>query len=177
MRPPHTWVSAVVTATVLLIGCSQNTPETLLASAKVYLANADNKAALIQLKNVLQKDPNVAEARFLLGKALLDSGDPVSAEKELRKARELNYPAEQVVPVLARALVRIGQFQKPADEFGQVRLSTPESNAELHTAIADGQRALDNLDAARRGYEKALNARPDYVPARVGSARLLARSG
>ena len=172
------WAVAITTTvTVLLIGCSQDTSESLLASAKAYIAKPDNKAAVIQLKNALQKNPNQAEARFLLGKILLDSGDPAGAEKELRKARELNYPPEQVVPPLARALVRIGQFQKPHDEFGEVTLATAEANAELQTAIADGQRAQGKTNAAQRAYDKALAASPAYAPARLGTAQLMAGTG
>lgn len=33
--------------------------------------------------------PDLAEARFLLGKALLDEGNPTAADVELRKAAEL----------------------------------------------------------------------------------------
>src|SRR4051812_3780126 len=58
------------------------TPETLLASAKALLVQNDHRGAVIQLKNALQKRPNFPEARYLLGRSLLDSGDIVSAEKE-----------------------------------------------------------------------------------------------
>src|SRR5687767_10964848 len=104
--------TAVIAAALFIGGCggtSTSSPEALLASAKDYLAKNDNKSAIIQLKNALQSKPNVAEARFLLGTALLATGDANSAEKELRKALELNYPAEQVIPPLARALVLVGQ--------------------------------------------------------------------
>ena len=52
-----------------MVGCADD-PEALVASAKALLAKNDNSAAIIQLKNALQKDPDIAEARFLLGKAL-----------------------------------------------------------------------------------------------------------
>src|SRR6266540_1643655 len=91
---------------VLLIGCTGNSPEALLASAKELLAKNDSKAAVIQLKNVLQKKPDTAEARFLLGKILLEGDDAAAAERELRKARDLNYPPGEVNPLLARALVK-----------------------------------------------------------------------
>ena len=50
-------------------------PDALLSSAKDYLAKNDRKAAVIQLKNALEKRPDFAEARFLLGQTLLGAGD------------------------------------------------------------------------------------------------------
>ena len=79
---------AAVTAALLITACGGDNPDTLLASARDYLAKNDAKAAVIQIKNVLQNAPNSAEARYLLGKALMASGDPAGAEVELRKAME-----------------------------------------------------------------------------------------
>ena len=84
----HTVFSTLLVA--LLLGCSEK-PEAMLSSAKDYLAKNDSKAAVIQIKNALQSNPNLPEARYMLGTALLNSGDPVGAETELRKALELNY--------------------------------------------------------------------------------------
>lgn len=166
---------AAIVAT-LLAGCSSDTAQSLLASAKTYLAKNDNKAAVIQLKNALQKDGNLAEARFLLGKALLDSGDVVSAEKELRKALELKYPADQVVPALARDLVLLGQYKK-LDEFANVQLVSAQSKAELQTAIGEGKLALGDTNAASEAFARALAAQPDYAPAQIGQARIVAGNG
>ena len=114
-------------AVVLLLGaCGGEKPEVMLASAKSFLAKNDNKAAIIQIKNALQSDPNLAEARYLLGTALLDSGDPTGAEAELRKALELKYSREQVIPPLARAIVARRQYKKLLDDFGKAELTTAQ---------------------------------------------------
>lgn len=108
---------------LVLSACGADSPETMLASAKDYLAKNDNKAAVIQLKNALQNNPDLAEARFLLGKALLEDGNLTGAEVELRKAADLKYPADQLVPLQARTLLALGQAKKVVDDLAKVQLS------------------------------------------------------
>ena len=107
-------IAAITTAllSALVAGCGGDSPDKLIASSKEFLAKNDSKAAVIQLKNALQQNPNLGEARFLLGKALLESGDMAGAEVELRKALELKFAAEQTTPLLARALLSTGQAKK-----------------------------------------------------------------
>ena len=50
-------VAAAGVAAVLLVACGQDSPERLLSSAKDYLAKGDRSAAVIQLKNLLDKKP------------------------------------------------------------------------------------------------------------------------
>jgi cellulose synthase operon protein C len=166
-------ISTLLTA-MILVGCGGEKPESMLASAKDYMAKNDNKAAVIQLKNALQSNPNLAEARFLLGKALLDGGDPTAAEVELRKAAELKHPTDQVTPLLARAELMLGQTQKITDELAKVQLTSPESKADLQTTVGQAYLAMGKLDAAQAAFEAALAAFPDYGPAVIGLARIKA---
>jgi cytochrome c-type biogenesis protein CcmH/NrfG len=76
-------------ATAVLPACDRDKPENLIAAAEESIAKHDNKTAIIHLKNALQKAPESAHGRYLLGRALLESGDAISAEKELRKAMEV----------------------------------------------------------------------------------------
>ena len=151
--------AAALIATSFFAGCG-NSPEALVVSAKEYAAKKDHKAAVIQLKNALQKNPNLAEARFLLGRSLLDSGDFVSAEKELRRALELKHPVEEVAPPLARALVAIGQHKKALDELSNTVVASPGGKAELQTALGSAHIALGNVPMARTAFEAALAANP-----------------
>ena len=86
-------IASAVIAGASLSGCGKQSPDALIASAKQYLSQDDQKAAIIQLKNALADESRSAgEARFLLGKALLEAEDPVSANVELGKASRLKYP-------------------------------------------------------------------------------------
>ena len=62
---------ALAVVTTLLAGCGRDSSDELIKSAREHLAKNETQAAVIQLKNVLQKQPDSVEARFLLGKALL----------------------------------------------------------------------------------------------------------
>jgi putative PEP-CTERM system TPR-repeat lipoprotein len=162
----------------LLAGCGKDqTPEALTASAKQYMAKQDYAAAVIQLKNALQQQPNNGELRYLLGVALLERHDPVSAEKELRRALELKHPAEQIYEPLARALLAMGQADKVAAELGDKTLADKATQAALATSIGRAQLALGRAKEAHAAFASALAAQPDYAPAQLGQARLIAAEG
>lgn len=155
----------------LLTGCNGENPDKLVTSAKDFLAKNDSKAAIIQLKNALQQKPESAEARYFLGKALLDSGDAAGAEVELRKALGLKFSSDETIPLIARSMLAQGQPQKIVDEFGKTTLASGLPSANLKTTLSLAYQTLGNLDASRASLEQALAAQPDYYPALLASAR------
>lgn len=160
---------AALTA-ALLAGCGQS-PEDMLASAKSYMEKQDLSAASIQLKNALQENGNLAEARFLLGSIHVRQGDAVGAVKELQRARELGYPQEQIAPLLARALLRAGELDKLLEEFASTRVADNGSQGIILAALGDANLAKRDADKARAAYLDAIAADPDQVDARIGLAR------
>ncbi len=170
IKPSVLAVAAVLC--LLLAACSGGgNTESMLASAKEYMAKNDNKAAIIQIKNALQKSPNSAEARLMLATALLAVGDVVAAELEFRKALELKQSADLVVPPLAKTMLAMGQFKKLTDEFGKTQLGTPQANAELQTTLASAYAGLGNAEAVGVAIKKALTAQPDFLPALIAQVR------
>jgi putative PEP-CTERM system TPR-repeat lipoprotein len=153
-----------------LAGCHRDeSTATLLAEAKQYQQKGDHKAALIQLKNAVAKSPEDGEARIELGSAYLDAGDAVSADKELRKAASLGIPPARTLPLLGKALLAQGQFQKTLDEL------TPElakGSAPLLALRGEALLALGKSDEARQAYDAALAAAPNSGEALIGQARL-----
>jgi putative PEP-CTERM system TPR-repeat lipoprotein len=161
---------------LLLAACSEK-PEAMIISAKEYLAKNDSKAAVIQIKNALQSDPNLPEARFLLGSALLDSGDPVGAETELRKALDLKHPQDAVVPPLAKAMLAQGQAKKLTEEFAKIDLTQPQAKASLQMSLASAYAMQSKPDLAQTALNAALLAEPGYAPALIAQARQKAGQG
>ena len=159
-----------------LAGCRSQSQDATLASAKDYLAKQDYRAAVIQLKNVLEKTPESAETRFLLGKALIEIGDAAS-EVELRKARDLKYPVDQVTAQLQRFHIASGQYKRVVDEAATVIGTTPAMQAELQTNVSMAHAFLGNRAAAEKANGGALEAKADFIPARINKARLDAGRG
>jgi len=170
-----TLATAVVFATLLASGCARDDTASLVSSAKDYLAKSDVRAAIIQLRNARQKAPDNAEVRFLLGRALLDTGDAPAAVTELRRAYELRHPADEVVPLLAQALVTTGDSRKAISEFGSTTLADAKARASLATMLAVAHIAQADFKQARAAVQAALSADPGNVRANVALARLAVR--
>lgn len=175
-KSPRTPPLAVYAATLLaagitVTGCDQAVDQkALFAKANQAQSKGDYQTAIIQLKNVLQANPDNAEARYQLGLAYNDSGDMRAAEKEFRKALELHKDPLLVKPKLAKALLQQGEFQKvliDTEAEGNAALSP-----ELLSVRGMAQLSLGKLGAATASFEQALALSPDLPDALLGQARL-----
>lgn len=168
---------ALLSTVAVLIGggttaCSkvENTQD-LISQARQFQQKGDNPAAIIQLKNALQKNPDDAEARYLLGIIYQETGDPASAEKELRKALALGISRDKVTPELGKILLVQRQFQKVLDETGQTATNGPAS-PEILSLRGNAYLSLGKHQDAKRSFEQALQAKADFTDALLGMARL-----
>lgn len=170
-KKSRTHLASVALLASLLLGACSEKPEAMLSSAKDYLAKNDRKAAVIQIKNALQVNPDMPEARFLLGKTLLDSGDAVGAETELRKALALKYPQDPVIPLVAKALLAQGQVKKLTDELAKTELTDPLAKASFQTVLASAYAVQGQVNPYQAAVDAALAAQPGFAPALVVQAR------
>ena len=143
--------------------------QTLISEAIQYQQEGDDKAAIIQLKNALQKSSDNSEARYLLGVLYNKSGDPLSAEKELNKALSLGMAPEKVLPVLGSTLFDLGEFQQLLDKTEQ--LSTVSNTPEISILRANALLALGKLPEAKDIFEQILSEKPDAPDALIGLAK------
>lgn len=172
-RPKPRWPAALAAlALVLLAACDTASEQQLVDEAKAALDKGDAAAAKIQLKNALERNPESARARLLLGQALLRSGELAPALIELRKARSLGLPDEQVVPDLVRAMAAAGEAAAVLGEFSGLNLATPEADADLKTTLAAAHAAAGDRAAARERAAQALQRQPAHMPAVVLLAQL-----
>lgn len=170
LAPP---AAAVALAIALLAGCGGKSEVELADSGKQLMQSGDTAGAIIQFKSALQKQ-ETAELRLLLGQALLEQGDPVSAKVELGKAMELQAPEDEVVPPLARAMLALGEDSAVLQQFGRTRLKSAPASADLLTSLATAHLARNDKDAARQAIAQAYQAMPDFPAALVLEARLSA---
>lgn len=168
---------AVLAASVLLAGCLEPSASERLATGKARMEKKEYRAAVIDFKNVLQKDASHVEARFLLGKALLETGDLAGAQVELNKAREAGYSNDELAPVMATALMLAGDADKVIADYGGVQLATPKREAELKAMLATAYGAKGRYAQARTAADAALQADPDNVVAQLTVAQLLMVAG
>lgn len=168
---------SLLSSAVLLAACGGKSEADLIASAKANLASRNVPAATIELKNALQKNPNSGEARYLLGRALLDSGDPVAGQVELQKAADLQYNISLVVPALARALLEQGEHRKVIDTYAKFILPDTKAQSELMTTVATAYARNGDRETAEATLNKAMEATPGLPAALLMRARLLADKG
>ena len=151
-----------------LSACSKpDTPEALIADAQAYQAKGDTKAAIIQLKNALNKSPDNAQARLQLGALHIDSGDPASAEKELRKALALGSNRAIVLPQLARALLDTGRTEDLLEETK----NDSASSAPLLALRGSALLALKRIPEAHRSFDQAVALDPKSIEGAIGLAK------
>ena len=161
----------IVLAALALAGCTDESPEKRIAAAKEFLHKKDSKSAVIEIKNALQTNPDLGEARYLLGSTLLAEGNVVAAEVELRKALAAKHPDDVVVPDLARSMLLLGQAKKVVDEFGGTRLGKPNADASLQTTLAAAYAVQGKAEQSQAALNAALAADAKYAPALMVVAR------
>lgn len=166
-------VAAALALTLALNGCERGgNADALIAEARQYRQQGEIKAAVIQLKNVIQKDANHRGARLLLGEVYLEQGDAISAEKELRRAIALGADSAQLYPLLGKAMLMQGHFERVLDEI------KPAAAAGHLPAIlalrANALMGMNNLAQARAMFGDVLELDPVFPDALLGLARIAA---
>ena len=168
---------ALAIAVATLAGCAKNDASSYMASAKSYFAKRDYKAAVVEVKNALQREPENGEARLLLATVLMETGDPAGAEAEVRKAIVAGAPEDRTYPLLARALGAQGEFKKLTAELGDRKLSTPAARVQVALALAGAAAAQGDLRRATNLVNTALGEDPANAQGLLLKATLAARSG
>ena len=137
----------------------------------------DTASAIIELKGVLSDSPNSGEARLLLGRAFLADDNPSAALIELRRAKELSVRPDLVFPHLAKALLQLREYKKIIEEFGAIKLSDRNAEANLQLILAEAYALQDRFADAEMVLGRLLTDDPENSSGLVLQARLLGSRG
>ena len=168
---------ACAVASIFLAACNRDNSQDHLARAKELAAKNDHRGAVIELNNSLQGDSQSSEARFLLGREMLEQGDPKSAEIELQKAYDQKYDPDQTVPLLIKSQMLQGQLEKVVKQVPTAGPHSPAANAELQALLGVAQFGLGKTDEAMTAFASAQKFVPGYPAAVLGEARVKAARG
>lgn len=156
-------------------GCSKpKTSYDYLVQARKEHQNGNDRAAIIDLKNALQKDPKNGEARYLSAQILNARGEGAAAEIEIRKAVKYGVSKGYVAVELGKALLQQQQYQKILDEIAVTGHENGKAAAGVYIVRGDAFAGLRKTDDAKAAYERALKEYPDSSNAYLGMARLAA---
>jgi putative PEP-CTERM system TPR-repeat lipoprotein len=176
-RNPSNFRAAIVAAALIAaapVAEAAQTPASV-KTADQYIASGNPKAAIIELRNAVREMPDDAQLRVRLARLYLQTGDPVSAEREARAAREHNSAEADYLPVLAESLLRQGKFGELSD---LVRPGNRPAVLESQVRWALGMAAagVHENGKAQTLLQDAIRLDPKAVAPKIAMARLLAVS-
>lgn len=157
----------IVCAILLLnvSACDSKTPEEHFSDAQSSIANAQERVAVIELKNAVQKNPQFAEARSLLGQMHYLLGDMPSALKELERALDLGLEDEVTLLHILKTKLAMGRYSEIVGELEESAGLTPP----FAVVLADAYIVAGDFEKAEPLVEQGM-----HLPEGLMSAAKLA---
>ncbi|MGH8596583.1 MAG: tetratricopeptide repeat protein, partial [Gammaproteobacteria bacterium] len=170
-------IAAFLVAIVVSAGCDRMTSnKERRARATVAQERGDHRSAIIDLKTVLQTEPDNGGARKQLGMVYLDLSNGAEAAKELKRARDLGVPAAELAIPLVRALSLYLAYEEAAETAGASLIEAdsagPDYKASLLALQGHAYLAFGKVEKARANYAQALSFSAAAPDALLGNARI-----
>jgi len=160
----------------VLAGCGKQhvTPEEHIQRAKDFSAGGKHKEVIIELRNVLQQQPDHPQGNLLLAETILRMGNPFLAEAALNKARQVGVSAKATQILMARALMAQGRFEDALKE-AKLDANEPLDNQLGYMNIrGEVLMGLARVDESCAQFDGMRRLRADYPPALLGQSRCAA---
>jgi putative PEP-CTERM system TPR-repeat lipoprotein len=159
----------------LSVAC-QPTVEEHFAQAEKYMAEADYQSAIIELRNVLQANPDDVNARLLRAEASYQVADFATAEANYKRVLALGDDRPDVWAGLGKSMLMQGKVREAFESV--VPNLAGKSDQEDHlVVVGDILMALGNLPDAEAEYLKAIEQNPVSPGGLVGRAAIAASQG
>jgi len=169
--------TAFFIVTIAISGCGMggDSNDRLLQRAEENITQGALKAAELDLKAVLKREPSDRLARRLLGHVYIEQEDGASAEKELRLSLAGEADSDDIMPLLASALLLQGDYQRVLE----LNLVTKSGSSAWMNMMVSRGLALISVNPSRAGVElqQVLEYDEQYPEALYGLALLAAVEG
>lgn len=147
----------LLTSSLCLSGLAQ---AGLYEDAQQKIAAGEERAAIIYLKNLLQKQPDHQDGRGLLGQLLADAQQWGAAEKELLRALKLGAAETPLLEPLIRSQIQQRKWQAALTTLDE-RWPDDHRSAERMLYRGDIHLGLGQLTEAESAYYQALQLAAD----------------
>jgi len=149
-------------------------PEQRYERAEALVAEGEYRRALVELKNALQKQPDLHEARALLAAVALWLGDPSSAQAELDR-----LPKTEGDDPHADLRIKIdlaqGQFAQALEKLAAPPSTIKPARVQLYRGLA--LQGTGNTPEAQQAFQASAQLDPTLLEAQVGIAETTAARG
>lgn len=172
MKGCKVYAGALMIGVVLAVAGCGNSTSSHMAKAQKYFDHHQYRSAMIEYKNVLQKEPGDAAARLGLGRAYLALGDMGDAKEQLQRAQKLGAAPAQVTVPLATVLIQQGKFDKALSLLASNKEALKKDAAEVSVLRGDALVGQGKLGDAEQAYARAKSLKPDLALADAGEARV-----
>lgn len=149
-----------------------STPGEYMDDARAYMENGETRAAIIQLKNALQKEPDNVDARSMLAELYLLENEGVAAESEFEKLISLTGDRGAWLSGLGHSYLVQERFIAVVDEIAVEDGFTDRTNAEIRSIRGAAYLGLGRKEEAKTEFDAALSMVAGYPRAKVGLARI-----
>lgn len=163
---------AAIAALSLLGGCDYFvSPQARYEKAQELVEHGDRRRAVIELKNALQKEPDLPGARLLLADVALWLGDAASADAELKRVPVGQEPAKYA-DLQTRIDIALGRHQQVLDSMTSRGADMSDARRAYYSGMA--YYGLKQAVAAEDRFRAAVKADPAMIEAQVGIVEALA---
>jgi len=180
------WIGAVAVCAILVMSAGvlvvgdyhRGSADDFIAKARAERDANNFNAALLHLKNALEKDPNNLAARLLYAQAYIDLGDGEGALAQLRRAQRGGANELEMVKSRAEAELLVRQFEDVIRHTAPMPEGVSTGlKASLLASRASAFLALGETDAALAVVEAGLSLDPHSIDILIVSARIQIATG
>ena len=148
-----------------------------LERATQFYDKNNYRAAIIELKNALKRDPEHANSRKLLGEIYLLMGRGADAEKELTLAEKFGVPYEDLAQSLGKSFIQQNKIDELIKDFQVTPGDSSGLKAVKLSLLGSAYLQKKNFDKASLYFDEALNEDHNLVDAIIGTATIALLNG